>query len=245
MALKEKKKSLEFKMSEFKMPGAISAKPATAPRPQSKPLEDEKTEVIKEKVEWKVEFEEPKSTENSFKMPSAKLLKPATASLPDLEPVEDKKPEVTKEKVEIKEDSKITEMLNYSKKRSAPQIEYNEPSWSGLPPSQNPYFIEELKNGTIVEEHKLIGKNYFVIGKLPNNDIKLEHPSISRHHALLQYKKEESEDQPVGFYLYDLGSTHGTFHNKKQCFKKTYYRLRVGHAIKVAGSSRLLIVQGN
>ena len=232
-------------MSEFKMPGAISAKPTNAPRPHSKPLEDEKTEVIKEKVEWKVEFEEPKSTENSFKMPSAKLLKPATASLPDLEPVKDKKPEVTKEKVEIKEDSKITEMLNYSKKRSAPQIEYNEPPWSGLPPSQNPYFIEELKNGTIVEEHKLIGKNYFVIGKLPNNDIKLEHPSISRHHALLQYKKEGSEDQPVGFYLYDLGSTHGTFHNKKQCFKKTYYRLRVGHAIKVAGSSRLLIVQGN
>ena len=232
-------------MSEFKMPGAISTKPPTAPRPHSKPLEEEKPEVIKEKVEWKVEFEEPKNTENSFKMPGAISLKPAAASLPDLEPVEDKKPEVTKEKVEIKEDSKITEMLNYSKKRSAPQIEYNEPPWSGLPPSQNPYFIEELKNGTIVEEHKLIGKNYFVIGKLPNNDIKLEHPSISRHHALLQYNKEGSEDQPVGFYLYDLGSTHGTFHNKKQCFKKTYYRLRVGHAIKVAGSSRLLIVQGN
>ena len=57
-------------MSEFKMPGAISAKPTTAHRPHSKPLEDEKTEVIKEKVEWKVEFEaeEPKNTEISFKM---------------------------------------------------------------------------------------------------------------------------------------------------------------------------------
>jgi len=72
----------------------------------------------------------------------------------------------------------------------------------------------------------------------------MEHPTLSRYHAVLQYKSEASEDQPVGFYLYDLGSSHGTFHNKKQCFKKTFYHLRVGHGIKVAGSTRLLILQG-
>ena len=72
-----------------------------------------------------------------------------------------------------------------------------------------------------------------MIGRLPVNDIQLEHPSLSRYHAIIQYKAQASEDQPVGFYLYDLDSTHGTFHNKNRCFPKTYYHLRVGHGIKV------------
>ena len=83
-----------------------------------------------------------------------------------------------------------------------------------------------------------------MIGRLAVNDIQMEHPSLSRYHAILQYKAEGSPDEPEGFYLYDLGSSHGTFHNKKKCFPKTYYRLRVGHGIKVAGSTRLLILQG-
>jgi pSer/pThr/pTyr-binding forkhead associated (FHA) protein len=83
-----------------------------------------------------------------------------------------------------------------------------------------------------------------ILGRLPVNDIHLEHPSLSRYHAILQYKLESSPDQPAGFYIYDLGSTHGTFHNKKQCFPKTYYRLRVGHGLKFGGSTRLLIFQG-
>ena len=53
-----------------------------------------------------------------------------------------------------------------------------------------------------------------------------------------------SIDKPAGFYLYDLNSTHGSFHNKNQCFPKTYYRLRVGHMMKFGGSTRLLILQG-
>ncbi len=47
-----------------------------------------------------------------------------------------------------------------------------------------------------------------------------------------------------GFYLYDLDSTHGTYHNKQKCFPKTYYRVRVGHTIKFGGSTRLVILQG-
>ena len=178
-----------------------------------------------------------------FKMPDLPLAKPPSAPPPMSEVIEEKKPGILDENPEeIPVEPKSTDVLK--KRLVPPNIEYNEPSWSGLPPSESPYFIEELKNGTIVQEHKLIGRNYFVIGRLPNNDIQLEHPSLSRYHAVLQFKTENSTDQPVGFYLYDLGSTHGTFHNKKKCFQKTFYRLRVGHGIKVGGSTRLLILQG-
>merc|ERR1719481_225471 len=47
-----------------------------------------------------------------------------------------------------------------------------------------------------------------------------------------------------GFYLFDLDSTHGTLHNKRKCFPKTFYRLRVGHMLKFGGSTRTVILQG-
>ena len=135
-----------------------------------------------------------------------------------------------------------------AKLKSNPPIPYNEPPWGGHdPPSPGNneplYTVEELKNGVIVNKYPLT-KSYQVIGRLPICDIQLEHPSLSRYHAVLQFKANSSSDKPAGFYLYDLDSTHGTFHNKHRCFPKTYYRLRVGHGLKFGGSTRLLILQG-
>jgi len=121
-------------------------------------------------------------------------------------------------------------------------IPYQEPSWGGIP--QQNYSVEVLKNGVIVDTIKLADKGYFVVGRLANCDIVQEHPSLSRYHAVLQFKSQASPEKPAGFYLYDLDSTHGSFHNKKKCFPKTYYRLRVGHMIKFGGSTRNLILQG-
>ena len=52
------------------------------------------------------------------------------------------------------------------------------------------------------------------------------------------------DDTGPGFYLYDLGSTHSSYHNKQKCFPKQYYRLRVGHMIKFGGSTRMILFQG-
>ena len=131
------------------------------------------------------------------------------------------------------------------KDRSEPPLQYSEPSsWGGIVPPDKKYFIEEIKSGKIVQTYQLKDKSFFSVGRLPSNDIPMEHPSLSRYHAVIQYKENSSSDQPQGFYLYDLGSTHGTYHNKNRCFVKTYYRLRVGHGLKFGGSTRLLILQG-
>ncbi|KAK7904515.1 hypothetical protein WMY93_017122 [Mugilogobius chulae] len=128
-----------------------------------------------------------------------------------------------------------------------PPLPYTEPTWGSEPPDI-PYSIEILKNGAIVNTIPLKGKSFFVVGRLPVCDVSLEHPSISRYHAIIQYRGESGETETVGeekgFYVQDLGSTHGTVVNKNKIPPKTYIRLKVGHVLKFGGSTRLFILQG-
>ncbi|KAM9842069.1 kanadaptin [Aulostomus maculatus] len=128
-----------------------------------------------------------------------------------------------------------------------PPLPYTEPSWGGKPP-ETTYALEILKNGTIVDKLPLTHSSYFVVGRLPVCDVSLEHPSISRYHAVIQYREQPGELESVGedrgFYVQDLGSTHGTVVNKNKIPPKTYIRLRVGHVLKFGGSTRLFILQG-
>ncbi|XP_073323063.1 kanadaptin isoform X2 [Pagrus major] len=128
-----------------------------------------------------------------------------------------------------------------------PPLPYTEPPWGGKAPD-TPYALEILKNGTIVDTVPLTHSSYFVVGRLPVCDVSLEHPSISRYHAVIQYRRHAGEGESVGeetgFYIHDLGSTHGTVVNKNKIPPKTYIRLRVGHVLKFGGSTRLFILQG-
>ncbi|XP_054894338.1 kanadaptin [Poeciliopsis prolifica] len=128
-----------------------------------------------------------------------------------------------------------------------PPLPYTEPPWGG-PPPESPYALEILKNGTIVDTVTLTHRSYFVVGRLPVCDVSLEHPSISRYHAVIQYRGHTGEEGCVGeergFYVHDLGSTHGTVVNKNRVPPKTYIRLKVGHVLKFGGSTRLFILQG-
>lgn len=77
-----------------------------------------------------------------------------------------------------------------------------------------------------------------MFGRVDLCDFVLEHPTISRFHAVLQFKRSGEA------FLYDLGSTHGTFINKSQVKKKVYVELQVGAIIRFGQSSRLYIFQG-
>ncbi|CAG12456.1 unnamed protein product [Tetraodon nigroviridis] len=128
-----------------------------------------------------------------------------------------------------------------------PPLKYTEPPWGGKAPDVS-YSLEILKNGTIVDTVPLAQRSFYVVGRLPVCDVSLEHPSISRYHAVIQYRSQagdsESAGEDTGFYLHDLGSTHGTVVNKNKIPPKTYIRLRVGHVLKFGGSTRLFILQG-
>ena len=127
------------------------------------------------------------------------------------------------------------------KKEAVPELPYKVPSWSGIP--DDLYSLEVLKNGCIIYNVDLTSKPFHVFGRLPNCDVSLEHPSVSRYHAVIQFKTSDSSNSDKGFYIYDLGSTHGTIVNKSRLEPKRYYRLRVGYVFKFGGSSRLFVLQ--
>ncbi|KAM5292855.1 kanadaptin [Ctenodactylus gundi] len=123
---------------------------------------------------------------------------------------------------------------------------YREPPWGG--PATASYSLETLKGGTILGTRSLKGTSCCLFGRLPACDVCLEHPSVSRYHAALQHRTSDAEGEcdghGQGFYLYDLGSTHGTFLNKTRIPPRTYCRVHVGHVFRFGGSTRLFILQG-
>uniref|UniRef100_A0A8B9MEY4 Solute carrier family 4 member 1 adaptor protein n=1 Tax=Accipiter nisus TaxID=211598 RepID=A0A8B9MEY4_9AVES len=134
--------------------------------------------------------------------------------------------------------------------RPAAPPRYEEPPWGSCPPAGAGYGLEVLKGGVALGSVRLEGRSWFLVGRLPGCGLALEHPSVSRHHAVLQYRGAgRSPDGPsgvdaAGFYVYDLGSTHGTFLNKARVPPRTYCRVRVGHGLRFGGSSRLFFLQG-
>ena len=104
-----------------------------------------------------------------------------------------------------------------------------------------------------------------VFGRLPVCDVPMDHPSISRYHAVLQCRpidataadpnlaadNHEEEGNPLslsstneaGFYIYDLNSTHGSFLNKNKLQPRVYYRVRVGQMVRFGGSSRFFVLE--
>jgi ABC-type multidrug transport system ATPase subunit/pSer/pThr/pTyr-binding forkhead associated (FHA) protein len=77
----------------------------------------------------------------------------------------------------------------------------------------------------------LRGRQILTIGRDPQNDLVIDHPTVSRCHARVE-RKEGS------FVLTDLGSTNGTFVNGKQI--TTAFTLRTGDTIRIG--SHLLVL---
>lgn len=120
-------------------------------------------------------------------------------------------------------------------------VPYLEPKWGGKPSEE--YKLEVLKSGVILEKIDLTEKSFYVVGRLPSCNLSLAHPTISRYHAIIQYRATGDEKNATGFYLYDLESTHGTFWNGHRIKSRTYVRLHGGHMIKFGCSQRKYILQ--
>lgn len=88
---------------------------------------------------------------------------------------------------------------------------------------QSWWSLEVIKNGNVVEEISLPrDKPFLTVGRLPLCDITMEHPSVSRYHAILQFREEGH------LFLFDMNSAHGTRLNKKSIEPSRYYELAPG-----------------
>ncbi|CDW52095.1 FHA and dsrm domain containing protein [Trichuris trichiura] len=122
------------------------------------------------------------------------------------------------------------------------EVPYCVPAWSGVSTDEH-YGFEVLKNGCIISKLSLMNASHLIFGRANNVDVHLEHPTISRHHAACQYRAL-GEPYDIGWYIFDIGSTHGTFVNKEKIPPYMYVRLKVGYVIRFGNSSRLYIMQG-
>ncbi|KAB1211403.1 Kanadaptin [Morella rubra] len=166
-------------------------------------------------------------------------LKPQTGNTPEVE-ADPTNSEAAEEPVEnlpeTDHDSAETTLEPSSHQSAKVVVPYTIPPWSGAPCHQ--FYLEVLKDGSIVDQFDVHDKGAYMFGRVDLCDFVLEHPTISRFHAVLQFKRSGDA------YLYDLGSTHGTFINKSQAKEKVYVDLHVGDVIRFGHSSRLYIFQG-
>ncbi|WRX22299.1 Forkhead-associated (FHA) domain - like 10 [Theobroma cacao] len=162
----------------------------------------------------------------------------ASTGPPPPPPPPAKKPNPQNPQDQEKESNSDSEPNSIEKPSNSKQspVPYTIPQWSG-PPSHH-FFLEILKDGCIIDQFKVNEKGAYMFGRVDLCDFVLEHPTISRFHAVLQFRSSGQA------YLYDLGSTHGTFINKSQVTKRTYVDLNVGDVIRFGHSSRLYIFQG-
>jgi len=110
---------------------------------------------------------------------------------------------------------------------------YEEPSWSSC--LSEPLLLEVIKEGVVINSIKLIGKPYFWVGRTPDCDVQLDHPSVSRLHAVIQ-------SDGAQLYLYDLESTHGTYLNKQKLEPRKYFPVHVGEPFHFGLSTRQFVV---
>ena len=107
---------------------------------------------------------EPDSPMSDFKVPSLPFKSPASKietpkTLSEDQKVPELKSEVTPSDTEVPEAPVVPAAP------AAPAVQYEEPSWGGVPPSDKLYSLEILKNGIIVDTVKLSGKSYFTVGR--------------------------------------------------------------------------------
>ena len=96
------------------------------------------------------------------------------------------------------------------------------------------YTLEVMKNGQIMENKAVHEKAHYTFGRSPGSDVVLEHPSSSRLHAVLVFRATDGQA-----FLYDAGSAHGSFLNKKQIAAKTHVPLRCSPETRPTSLSNL------
>lgn len=166
-------------------------------------------------------------TDGEIEAPTGEFTGPASDSAQEIEAGSTNKPPSNP--------SPSTKVTSASSGIENTAVPYTIPPWSELP--VHPFSLEVLKEGTVIDQLDVSEKAAYMFGRVNVCDFVLEHQTISRFHAVLQYKRFSA-------YLFDLGSTHGTFINKNQVKGKVYTEIHVGDVLRFGHSSRLYIFQG-
>ena len=110
------------------------------------------------------------------------------------------------------------------------------------------YTIEVMKGGASLEKRNVHAKDHYTFGRNPECDFHLEHPSISRVHAVLQYKAEgehavlagSSAACPESSIMCTMAPVRGCS-ARPMCLCHTSWQLSALASIHVPGSRRAAV----
>ncbi|KAJ1901998.1 hypothetical protein GGI13_001718 [Coemansia sp. RSA 455] len=117
-----------------------------------------------------------------------------------------------------------------------PALNYTPPSNASQP--QHQFTLDVIKDGTLMDTYSIPSeRSYSTFGRLPICDYSMDHVSISRYHAVLQFTTDQVLPSVV-----DLDSSHGTFINKQKINGREPQTLKIGDQIRFGASSRIWIL---
>lgn len=113
-------------------------------------------------------------------------------------------------------------------------IKYNEPVEAAMP--QVRWRVYVFKPGCEPEKLYIHRQSAYLVSRDRKiADVPFDHPSISKQHAVLQYRKAGGD---VKLYLMDLDSANGTYLNGKKLEPRRYYEILQKDVVKFGFSSR-------
>lgn len=117
-------------------------------------------------------------------------------------------------------------------------IKYNEPSEAQRPNER--WFLYPFKGEESLEKIPIYRQSAYLLGRdRAIADIPIDHPSCSKQHAAIQFRKVNGKVSP---YIIDLESANKTQLNDEEIEPRRYYQLLEKDSIKFGFSSREYVV---
>ncbi|KAF5498514.1 Smad nuclear-interacting protein 1 [Colletotrichum fructicola] len=156
-------------------------------------------------------------------------------------------PEKPKEKPNLRTTGVLAAASNSVQQADGTSIvlKYHEPAEARKPPAKDQWKLFVFKGNDIVDTIDLNLRSCWLIGReAAVVDMMAEHPSISKQHAVIQFRHVEKRNEfgdrigKVKPYLIDLESANGTVLNGDKVADSRYYELRDKDMIKLGHSTR-------
>lgn len=124
-------------------------------------------------------------------------------------------------------------------------LKYHEPAEARKPPAKEQWRMYVFKKKDLIDTVQLFQRSCWLTGRdKVVTDLTLEHPSISKQHAVIQFRHQTITNEygdktnKVRPYLIDLESANGTMLNGKPIATSRYVQLVDGDVITFGDSER-------
>jgi smad nuclear-interacting protein 1 len=128
-------------------------------------------------------------------------------------------------------------------------LKYHEPSEARKPSPRDQWKLFVFKDGDIVDTIDLSSRSCWLVGReMAVVDLPAEHPSISKQHAVIQFRYTEKRSEfgdkvgKVKPYLIDLESANGTRLNDEKVPESRYLELRDKDMVQFGQSTREYVI---